>query len=196
MTEAHQQLLSRIRTYCGARPDIRCLALIGSQSGKAEFADEFSDLDLLIVSTDCVPYFLEEGWLSAIDPVWLSFSEAVPEANHWERRAVFSGAMDADFVLADAALLDETPDAFPILREICAADVDVLIDKDDFGALLKSFVHVPGSFTFPTESEYRNVVQDFGFPCTLGCQETVAGRNMDCPAMRQRLSDAPSADGP
>ncbi len=175
MTEAHRTLLSKIRTYCEARPDIRCLALIGSQSGKAEFADEFSDLDLLIVSTDCTPYFLEEDWLSAIDQSWLSFSEAVPEANHRERRAVFSGGLDADFVLADAALLAETSEAFPILREICAAGVDVLIDKDDFGALLRSLVHAPGPFTFPTEAAYRNVVQDFGFHVLWAAKKLLRG---------------------
>ena len=175
MTEAHQQLLSRIRTYCESRPDIRCLALIGSQSGKAEFADVYSDLDLLIVSTDCTPYFLEEGWLSAIDPVWLSFSEAVPEANHQERRAVFSGALDVDFVLADAALLEEKSDVLPILREICAAGVDVLIDKDNFGTHLRSFVHDPKPFTFPTEVQYRNVVQDFGFHVLWATKKLLRG---------------------
>ncbi len=163
MTRENTALLSRIIEFCNDRDDISYLGLIGSSSNEGNRDDEYSDIDLLVVSDNAAAYFREEEWLGSIDEVWMTFTESAPDLNYWERRCVFKNGLDVDFVLVDKAKLLSGDSAFPILNEICHATMRSLIDKEDARSRFKSIISNKNAFSFPTQAVYDNVVNDFYF---------------------------------
>lgn len=66
-------------------------------------ADEWSDLDLLLVTTDPQQYLDETDWLAELGEVWLTFREPTATGDRTERRALFAPGLDVDFVPIPAA---------------------------------------------------------------------------------------------
>src|SRR5262245_61357864 len=63
------QLIERFTAWGQGRPDIRAIAILGSQARTDRPADEWSDLDLLIVATDPRPYLAGGEWLAELGRV-------------------------------------------------------------------------------------------------------------------------------
>ncbi len=163
MTQENVELLARIVEFGNDRDDLSYLGLLGSSSNEGNLDDEYSDIDLLVVSDNAAAYFREEEWLGSIDEVWMTFTESAPDINYLERRCVFKNGMDVDFVLVDKAKLLSGDSAFPVLNEICHATMKALIDKEDLGPRFKSIISNKNAFSFPTQAVYDNVVNDFYF---------------------------------
>lgn len=163
MNEKYFNLLKKIKDFVIRTEDITCLAIIGSQSSSETIADEFADIDLLLVTSNCTKYFKSQGWLQEIDEMWVSFTESVPDVNFWERRAVFKYGLDVDFVIIDENLLLKSIDSLPIVKEICSKNVKVIIDKINATNILNQLTNSQKEFTFPTAFEFSNLVNDFYF---------------------------------
>lgn len=163
MNKNYSDLFEKIKNFVIRNEDITCLAIIGSQSSSETIADEFSDLDLLLVTTNCTKYFQSQEWLHEIDEMWVSFTESVPDANFWERRAVFKYGLDVDFVIIDENLLLESVDSLRIVKEICNKNVNVIIDKINATNIFRQLVTKKKKFAFPTVFEFSNLVNDFYF---------------------------------
>jgi len=163
MKDGYADLLESCKRFCDADPDVRALALIGSRSVPDGLSDEFSDLDLIVVSRDVGRFYAGADWLEALGEVWATFTESVSELGHWERRVVFAGGRDIDFVLVDAAVLRDAPDQLVIARDLCARGPAVLIDKDGSGAALSALRREPDPYESPTAERFSSVVNDFYF---------------------------------
>ena len=88
--QAYEHLIAKFVPWAQAREDIRAAVVIGSRARGANHpADEFSDLDIILVVTDPQSYIAAGGWVEAIGHPWLAFVEATPDGHISERRVLF-----------------------------------------------------------------------------------------------------------
>jgi aminoglycoside 6-adenylyltransferase len=163
MNEGYERIIRKTIEFCANEKAIGCVALIGSRSRNDGIADEHSDVDLLIVCDDVERFHARGDWMSAIGETWAQFSEAVPDLGHWERRAVFAGGLDADFVLVDSKTLLENPESLAIARSICGGGMRILLDKRGLEPALEGLRGDSRTAAVPEEGAFMNVVNDFFF---------------------------------
>src|SRR5215211_3842689 len=94
----YEELERAIVTWARRRPDIRAVVAVGSRARSEHPADEWSDLDLILLTTDAQPY-ANEVWLSELGDVWVAYVE---EANPGDPdvQVVFEGGVKGDFTFA------------------------------------------------------------------------------------------------
>lgn len=163
MTAHNDALLERILDVARDDEGIRALALIGSSVGPERINDEYSDIDLILVADSPAKFLESASWAEAIGAVWFSFAESVAAENHYERRFLFEGGLDVDVVVVEANRLKSQPASLVIAREICSRGIRVIHDKDALTPALQGLVGEIRAFTFPTESEFRNLAHDLYF---------------------------------
>ncbi|HUS15506.1 MAG TPA: aminoglycoside 6-adenylyltransferase, partial [Chloroflexia bacterium] len=105
----YDELGAAIVAWAWARPDIRAVLAIGSRARRAHPADEWSDLDLLLLTTDSRAYN-NDAWLSALGVVWVALVE---EANPGDPdvQAIFAGGIKGDFTFVTIENADRPLDA-------------------------------------------------------------------------------------
>ncbi|MDD2579545.1 MAG: aminoglycoside 6-adenylyltransferase [Eubacteriales bacterium] len=153
-------LIESIRRWAVNASDVQAVVIIGSRARAARPADEFSDLDLLVVATDIDRFYQTTDWLQAIGTPWLWFDEQTP-AGMMERRVLFDQALDVDFVLMSLSDLQNSTNDLAL--STLQRGYRVLVDKVGISHDLKP-VHAAGTKAVkPTESEFVNDVNDFWF---------------------------------
>lgn len=140
--------------------DVKAIVAIGSTTREEVKADEYSDLDLIIVTTDV------EKWYSGVYPtrlgdVSISFIEPTLGGGK-ERRCIYDEDKDVDMIIF-------TPEQFEeALREGVASWVmnrgyTVLYDVNGYEEMIKKYVISGHSNPNMTEEEFDNIVNDFYF---------------------------------
>jgi len=123
------ETLGRIVVWADGEETVRGLILLGSRARSELPADEWSDTDLLLFSTDPDRWLDDGRWLDAIGPVILTFVEPTALAGLFERRVLFEGAVDVDLVMVPVEAIDDVvaaDGAIPVL----ARGYRLLVDKD------------------------------------------------------------------
>jgi aminoglycoside 6-adenylyltransferase len=100
----YEQLLDRFVAWAQAQPDIRAIMIIGSRARAERPADEWSDLDLWVVTADPDRLLSQSDWLENVGTAWISHREPTATGGMVERRVLFEGGLDVDFVPAPVAL--------------------------------------------------------------------------------------------
>jgi aminoglycoside 6-adenylyltransferase len=156
------ELLERVIAWGEAAPDIRGVLLIGSQARVDRPADEWSDLDLAIVSTDPDHYLDSVDWLARIGTPWVSFVEGTIVRTR-ERRVLFEGALDVDFNFF-------TPEQFQrVFRDSTVAPAvlhrgaRVLVDKDGTLPSPPPPSAAAPAVGPPSEVEFQAIVNEFWY---------------------------------
>ncbi|MBA3740689.1 MAG: aminoglycoside 6-adenylyltransferase, partial [Chloroflexi bacterium] len=97
---------------------MRGLILLGSRARSELPADEWSDTDLLVFTSDADRWLRDGRWLDEIGPVILSFIEPTALGGLFERRVLFENAVDMDLVMVPLEITDEISSndgAMPVL---------------------------------------------------------------------------------
>src|SRR6056297_98372 len=125
--DAIVQKFIRYSTTC---ENFRAAAIIGSRARTEKPADEFSDLDILILSNEPEKHIDNTDWLSEIGEVHITFVETLPLGNGKERRVMFANALDVDFAIVPASQSEamfSSPDIISVFKK----GYKILFDKDD-----------------------------------------------------------------
>lgn len=163
--EAYERLLGRFVVWAETVSDIRAAVIVGSRARTHHPADQWSDLDLIFMTSQPEFYINTTAWLDQIAPHWLTFVEKTATGEGHERRVMFEGAYDVDFipVPADFSVLSLDP----IVRGIFRRGARVVLDKDGkLTAALKDLLQPddPGQTAHPPdETDILNVVHDFWY---------------------------------
>ncbi len=162
----YEDVLQRFLAWARPQPDVRAVMIVGSRARSTDHpADAFSDLDLVVVSTDPDRYLSETDWLEPLGTPWLTFLEKQAVGEGLERRVLFEGALDVDFVplpieaVSRMALEGWPPEVAAVLRR----GFKLVLDKDDLlGRLTRGVPDMALSFASPrTQEEFLAVCQDF-----------------------------------
>jgi len=165
----YEGLIGRFVEWAETRQDIRVAVVVGSRARSELPADEWADLDIVVVTSKPEYYLTQTDWISNVGGYWLTFLEPTATGNGTERRVLFVGGLDVDFAIIPLAMAENlSQNKIPQNVERQLADtfgrgVRVLVDKDGlFAEFLKK---IPSAETrllpVPTESEYLQVVNDF-----------------------------------
>lgn len=162
-----------ILSLAGKNEKIKAVIEIGSQTRKCEKADEYSDLDLIIISDISEAFIDDDKILSEVGDIQISFTEAT-FGGGMERRILFDGNLDVDFILL-------SPDQFISLMESHFVDVifargfSVLYDTMNAAdkITVKSGSRLP--YEKLTDKEYDNLVNDFWFHTVWAAKKICRG---------------------
>jgi aminoglycoside 6-adenylyltransferase len=163
--EAYEQLIERFIKWAQTEKDIRAAIVIGSRARVDHPADEWSDLDIVIITTDPERYWSTTSWIEKIGNPWLTFVEPTPDGRGMERRVLFEGGLDVDFNPMSVDLVGqmvetEVPsDVADTLRR----GMRVLLDKDGLSMQLGASATDPQPPQPPTQHEFLEVVNDFWY---------------------------------
>ena len=124
------ELIERFRAWAERASDVLALAIIGSRARARDPADEWSDVDLVIVTDNADRYLRDGGWLDEIGRCRLTFVEESPLAGLFERRAHFEGGVEFDLLLITAAMV-ELAAGLPEVADLVSRGWRVLVDKQD-----------------------------------------------------------------
>ena len=179
---SYEALLARISIWAKAEPNVRALTIFGSQARREDPADEWSDVDLLLVATKPDAYLADAQWLNRFGKVWLSHAERAPVGGVDEQRAVFDGALEVDFTVLSAQtlrlarfglqILSRMPamaHAFPrstrggliAIADILGRGAKILVDKDRLMSRLPSMKFDDRYSEKPSERQFGAVTDRF-----------------------------------
>ena len=105
MSDSYEDLEASIAAWAQTQPTIRAIIVIGSRARGTP--DRWSDLDLLIFTTERERYAADPGWLNTFGEVVVIYLEDT-EANDPEWYVIYEGGQKVDAVLMkiDDATLD------------------------------------------------------------------------------------------
>ncbi|MFW5776135.1 MAG: aminoglycoside 6-adenylyltransferase [Spirochaetota bacterium] len=165
MMAAYERLTERFVEWAQREDEIRGAVVIGSRARTDHPADEWSDLDILLYTTDPERYRGNDAWFRPIGEAWLSFEEPTPDGQGFERRVLFAGGLDVDFVpLPTGHLRDMAERGIPQdAADLFLRGVRILVDKD--GLLARAIRHdvAAPAYVPPNETVYLNSVSDFWY---------------------------------
>ena len=169
VAKSYEKLVQRFCEWAKERVDIRAAAVIGSRARLDHPADDWADLDLVIVTTDPEFYLSTVGWVNDLAKPLLTFTEAAATGGGKERRVLFEGMLDVDFAIMPAErnekLLRGTENKQDMVQiaNVVARGMRILIDKDGMLTALQSLVDTmerPAPKK-PTPNEFLEVISDF-----------------------------------
>lgn len=176
-TLAYEQLMKRIVTWAQARPDIRAAIVVGSRARAERPADEWSDLDVVLIVADPKPYLTSVDWLRDIGHFWITFLEPTATGGEMERRVLFKGGLDVDFSIIPCAKVEQmVQHGFPPeIAEVFRRGMRVLLDRDGLATRLKLHDTEPIPPRPPTESEFLEMIHDFWYHAVLTAKKLRRG---------------------
>ncbi|HEX3047610.1 MAG TPA: aminoglycoside 6-adenylyltransferase [Bacillota bacterium] len=159
----YDPIIQNLFRWAEAEEKIRAIVIVGSRARQNVPADDFSDLDLLIVTTAPDEYIKDSTWIEILGTPWLTFTEPTPLPEVKERRILFAEGLDVDCILFPTTTIQESIESGIsfFLADLIRRGMKVLLDKD--GAMAKidlSRLETP-KFVKPIEAEFSNLVQDF-----------------------------------
>jgi aminoglycoside 6-adenylyltransferase len=92
-----EAFLEEVANWAHERKGVRAAVLLGSQARAALPADEFSDVDLLLVVDDPAPFLEFSDWLEPFGEPLLTFVEGTAVGAERERRVLFRSGLEVDF---------------------------------------------------------------------------------------------------
>jgi aminoglycoside 6-adenylyltransferase len=154
------QIKNKILESAESDDDIKAIVAIGSTTRSDIKADEYSDLDLFVVTSNTEPWFSGE-YPKKFGNVNISFIEDTLGGGK-ERRCIYDEDKDVDMLVF-------TPEQFEaaikegVAQWVMNRGYAVLYDSMDFSSLLEK--HITFSVTAPsmTEDEFLNMINDFYF---------------------------------
>jgi aminoglycoside 6-adenylyltransferase len=161
---AYEQIIEKYVRWAKTDPGTRAAIVIGSRARTDHPADEWSDLDIIVITSDPQRYLATTDWLEDVGNPWLTFVEQTPGGGP-ERRVMFGGGLDVDFALIPAEQGQQIVSAGipPDLADIIRRGVRVVVDKDGLAAQL---LQMPFDIPLPpppTQAEFLEVVNDFWY---------------------------------
>ncbi len=166
-----------VAAWARADAAIRAVLVVGSRARVAHGADEWSDLDLVIFTSDLPRFAAAAGWLATIGDPWLVVPGRTGRGDP-EWQALFPGGLKADFVFTPApgpsqplaALLRDSVYVFVYERGI-----RVLFDRLDPRGADSAPAFAPAPAQRPSADEFARLCGRFLIAWTRGARFTLRG---------------------
>jgi aminoglycoside 6-adenylyltransferase len=162
---SYEKLIEKFVAWAQCEENIRAAVVIGSRARADHPADEWSDLDLVVLARDPKPLWESADWIANVGVPWITFVEQTPGDGGFERRVLFEGGLDVDFAPTAAGDLlavagQELP---PMMADIIARGVKIILDKDGLAELFREGKGGRVPEAPPAEPGFLNCVNDFWY---------------------------------
>ena len=161
----YKDSINKIIDFAGKNTDIEAIIMVGSQCRKIKPADEYSDLDLIIVTDKPKKYINDDKWLYNFGEVVCTFVESTIGGGK-ERRVLYNDNRDIDFpvVPSFSKFSDEYFSDSSILS-IFEKGFKVIYDKINIveDTLKKKLKKKSDKLILKSEKEMNDLVSDFNY---------------------------------
>ncbi len=165
----YEELIEQFCKWAENRDDIRAAVILGSRARVDHPADEWSDLDVVIITKNPEHYVSTADWVSNFRKPILTFIEPTASGNEKERRVLYEDMLDVDFAIVPLqkaqAILGITSDHEDQagLSNLLGRGFRVLLDKDGMlrGLISSSLSADKHVQVKPTEEGFLAIVNDF-----------------------------------
>ena len=166
---AYEKLIERFRRWAARRPDLRAAFVVGSRGRANHRADEWADLDVVIITTNPQFYIRSSGWVRRFGEPLLTFLEATAFGGENERRVLYEGMLDVDFAVIPLqklqAIVAAAADAETIakVQDMVGRGIRVLIDKDGMVGQAQTLASSAGRSTprRPKQEDFLSLANNF-----------------------------------
>lgn len=171
ITKFYQQVEKQFSKWAKTQDHIRLAIVVGSRARTDTPADKWSDLDVVIYSTEPRTLISSAEWVSKFGNPVITFIEPIAGGSGYERRVLYDNGLDVDFAVNsfDGVLEIQkqgvTPELVNATRNFLGRGVRVLIDKENFvDEFLKEYHAIkPSPLPIPSEHEFLERVNDFWY---------------------------------
>jgi hypothetical protein len=162
IAQTYEQIIENVIGWARGDDGIRAVAMIGSRARADHPADEWADLDLILVTADPQPYLESSDWLPQIAIPWISFVEASGDGRVLERRVLFEGGLDVDFAFEPLEMAHQMARSGlpPDVADMFRRGVRVLLDKDGLFVSIPELEGTPFASVKPPSQEESVVPQN------------------------------------
>ena len=169
----YENILAGVTKLGKTIDQVKAGIIIGSRARIECPADEYSDIDIILLVDDIDFFIQTDEWLDGLGEYHISFSEYTV-ANGKERRVFFDNAMDVDFLFLKASDIDriEKDENF---KEIISRAYRVLFDKISFSNVLNRMALSPDPHLLLPESDFENIVGNFWFHSIWAAKKVLRG---------------------
>lgn len=103
-----EKFIEKLSSYVDSNPDIDACLLMGSFADKKQKrSDEFSDVDLFIITEKSEEYLANYKWLEFYDKVLLHFNDPISLGTGMELRVGFENELLADIAIVNYSQFEE-----------------------------------------------------------------------------------------
>ncbi len=158
-----EQWIEQFSDWAIPQSDARAVVLVGSNSRIDHPADEWSDIDILFITSTPQAYLDSTEWLAWIGKPLFTIVERTPTGEIWVRRVLYESGLDVDFIVLSPMDVRQNFIGLPVVLEILQRGRQVLIDKDGL------FTNWPDAITAgpviqpPSPQVFLEVIHDFWF---------------------------------
>jgi aminoglycoside 6-adenylyltransferase len=166
---------------------VRAAIVIGSQARIDHPADRWSDLDIILFTTETEAYLNSTAWFEAFAPVWTSI-QGRTAAGESEHLVLYAGGLQVDFVLDNAAVLSDLSQmaASGQFSEAVHRGVRILFDKDHLIPPLPT-PGTPPAHLPPSQAEFTHAWTNFWFSAIHAAKQLRRGDLAFYKGAEQRL---------
>ena len=161
MTEKYHNIINNFIVWGSSADHLYAALAVGSQIRKIHPADEYSDLDIIMVVEDPNYYISNDDWLNEIDSFFISFTQDTID-DEKERRVLFNNAADVDFVLLPEYRLDALLNNSETSK-LLNSGFEMLIDKIGLFKRIEAPSSKEHPHRFYPETDFVNLVSDFWY---------------------------------
>lgn len=167
----YEKLIERFVSWAEKETTISSAVVIGSRARTDHPADEWADLDVIVVTRDPALLLAQPDWLDDIGNPVVTFIEDTSSEGEKERRVLFDNGLDVDFSVIPYNKIEMMlqPQVFAQvvgeMSNIFGRGVRVLLDKDGQIKQLDQLVSLAQAAPtqLPSETNFLQVVNDFWY---------------------------------
>ena len=186
-SDLYEELVKKFVSWADACSDVRFVVILGSRARTDQPADEWADLDIMLVTTNPQHYIRTSEWTAKMGKPLATFIEDTSGGDEQERRVLYEGMLDVDYAIFPATKLEqlinvEASANLPAetLLELANAfgrGMRIILDKDDLGEKLKAIISgiKQPKPQPPSQEEFLQVINDFLYHCVWTVKHIMRG---------------------
>jgi aminoglycoside 6-adenylyltransferase len=155
----YEKIINRSITWAEKDQNILGLFIVGSRAREFSPADEWSDLDLVVLVNDPNIYIKDTEWVKNIGNSKIIFLEKTAIGDEKELRVIFDGGLDVDFAIVSVEKLRER---LNVLGIVAYRGIKILVDKIGISEEI-NFKNTKVTHKPPSYFEFSNSVKDFWY---------------------------------
>ncbi len=161
MLNLYKNIIENFTKWGLSSEKLKAAIIIGSQARTESPADEYSDLDIVLIVND-TGYFLDsDEWVTHIGEYFVSFIENSLDGAK-ERRILFDGGLDVDFIIIPEEIKEKLAQS-EALPSVLHRGYRVIIDKININDALKKLTLVDVQYKLLPTEEFSSIVNDFWY---------------------------------